>query len=107
MTTVRGRPLGPAPHVLPSRDLPPLRSRLRSADLAAPPAGGAAAVLDELAETVQVTLHLVTDDAGLVPDVLHHSMRLDLHLRGDPGVVGVQPVERHHAGLPRPGRGGP
>src|SRR5439155_6004405 len=76
-------------------------------DLAAPGTGFLPARLDELAEPLQVTLDPPANQAGLVSDLLGHALGVHLQLCGDPGVVGVDAVERHHAALPGTAGGGP
>src|SRR5690242_14594840 len=69
--------------------------------LAPPRAGGGAPALDVLAESLQVVLDAVADDAGPLAHGLRDALRFDVELSGDPGVPGVQAVEGDHPGLPR------
>ncbi len=48
---------------------------------------------------LHVGLHPVGQDTKLVGDVLHHPVRVDIHLSGDPGVGVVEPVKGDHPGV--------
>src|SRR5690606_27335495 len=68
-------------------------------DLTPPGASLAAAVLDELLEALQVALHSTVHRPQLVPYLLGHTLGLEHHLQGDPGLVVVERVKRHHPSL--------
>src|SRR2546430_9906767 len=82
-------------------------SRLRPVLPARPGTGPPAAGLDELPEAFQVALDPVTEETALVGDLFGRALGLQFDLGGDPGVLGVQPVEGDHAALPGSADGGP
>src|SRR5690242_7864260 len=78
---------------------PSPRSDSGAVHLAAPGAGLAALLFDELAEALQVALHPAVDHAQLVAGRLDQALRVVVHLDGDPGVLVVEAVEGDDPGL--------
>src|SRR5690606_6066518 len=72
-----------------------------SVHVSAPGAGLVLPALDELLEPLRVQLHLGVVHADRRADLLGHRVRLPVDLHHDLATVIIQPVERHHPGLPR------
>src|SRR5690606_7032500 len=81
--------------------------RGRGVDVTAPATGLVPAALDELLEPVHVAVDALAQHPGLVGHLLQETVRIDVHLRRDPGAARPEPMECDHTGVPRPGFRGP